>query len=63
MQISTYNLITAVDATIVWKARRRWGKFKQEKTRVKSQNEIAMVMQTIREMGKDAEFVRIVHNK
>ncbi|URC22165.1 hypothetical protein CHUUTOTORO_00800 [Serratia phage vB_SmaM-ChuuTotoro] len=63
MQISTYNLITKMDAVVVWKARRRWGKFKIERTPVKSQNELAYVMKQIREAGADAKFVRIEHNK
>ncbi|AXN57778.1 hypothetical protein KASHIRA_01220 [Serratia phage vB_SmaM-Kashira] len=63
MQISTYDLITKIDAVVVWKARRRWGKFKTERTEVKSQNELAYVMKTIREAGEDAKFVRIEHKK
>lgn len=63
MQISTYNMITQMDAVVVWKARRRWGKFKTEKTNVKSQNELAYVMKKIREAGEDAKFVRIEHKK
>lgn len=63
MQLSTYNLANQMEAVVVAKVRRRWGKFKTERFVVHNQNELAYVMKNISNLGKDAHFVRIEHNR
>lgn len=63
MQLSTHNLVTQMDAVVVCRVRRRWGKYKTERFVVRNQNELAYVMKQISSLGPDAHFVRIEHNR